>query len=140
MRWIAENPPRWDAAKARIIGGAPAGVFDTRLTSADEGALLPGDWWRVEDDAGRAVGYGWMDVWWGDAEILLATDPDRRREGIGTFILEQLEHEARRKGHRYLTNLVRPTHPDADAVSRWLQERGFAPSEDGRLLRAAARD
>ena len=26
--WIAESPARWDAGKARIVGDAPAGVWD----------------------------------------------------------------------------------------------------------------
>jgi len=138
MRWIHEPASTWNDDKDRIIGGAPSGAFDTRLTSSPQGQLLPGDWWRVEDDQGHVVGYGWMDVHWGDAEILLATDPSRQGEGIGTYILNQLEAEARHQGLNYLTNAVRPTHPQGDKVSAWLQKRGFQASEDGRLLRGAS--
>jgi N-acetylglutamate synthase-like GNAT family acetyltransferase len=134
LRWIQESPGRWDADKARIVGGAPAGVFDSRFRACREGDLLPAEWWRVEDD-GKTVGYGWLDVVWGDAEILLASDPGCVGRGVGSFILEGLEAEARDRGLRYLYNLVRPTHPQAAEVTRWLEKRGFHKNEDGRLSR-----
>lgn len=135
LKWIRENPARWDEDKKRIIGEAPAGIFDRRYRELETGELLPAEWWRVEDD-GRVVGYGWMDVVWGDAEILLGTRPDATGKGVGSFILRELEREARASGLRYLYNVVRPTHPNKDAVTSWLRSRGFHASEDGSLLRA----
>lgn len=132
--WIHESPARWDEGKARIIGGAPPGVFDTRYRDARPGQTVPCEWWRVEL-GGQTVGYGWLDVMWGDAEILLATDPGARRQGVGAFILDRLEDEVRTRGVHYLYNIVRPTHPRAADVTRWLVERGFQAAEDGRLLR-----
>ncbi len=134
MQWIPENPPLWNADKVRIVGGAPAGVFDTRFQELDEGSQVPGEWWRVEAD-GHTVGYGWLELVWGDAEILLATDPEQRGKGVGSFALEKLAEEGARHGVNYVNNLIRPTHPDADALSAWLQKRGFASVEDGRLVR-----
>lgn len=138
LRWVRETDPRWGPDKVRVIGGAPVGAFDSRLVSSPAGAVLPGAWWRAERD-GRAVGFGWLDVSWGDAEILLAVDPAEQGRGVGSFILDHLESEARTMGLRYLTNIVRPTHPSGEQVAGWLQRRGFAASDDGRLLRAAAR-
>jgi N-acetylglutamate synthase-like GNAT family acetyltransferase len=138
LEWIADKPPRWDDDKARIVGGAPAGVFDVRFGKCKHGDMLPGEWWRVERDGG-VVAYGWLDVVWGDAEILLATDPKSRGDGVGTFVLDNLEREARSKGLNYLYNIVRPTHPSREAVSAWLSKRGFEPSEDGSLMRAVAK-
>lgn len=138
LEWIADKPPRWDEDKARIVGGAPAGVFDVRFGKCEEGDMLPGEWWRVERD-GEILGYGWLDVVWGDAEILLATDPKSRGQGVGTFVLDNLEREARRKGLNYLYNIVRPTHPSREGVSAWLSKRGFEPSEDGSLIRLVAK-
>lgn len=138
MRWIHEQPGVWDADKARIIGGAAAGVFDSRLAASAEGSLLPGDWWHLEGTDGRIVAYGWMDTNFGDAEILLATDPEREGKGLGSRVLTELEHEARKRGLNYLTNMIRPTHPDGDRLRGWLKRRGFASSEDGRMFRAAA--
>jgi ribosomal protein S18 acetylase RimI-like enzyme len=134
LRWIPESPAVWDADKARIVGAAPEGIFDTRYAEATEGDLVPGEWWRVEDD-GRTVGYGWLDVNWGDAEILLATAPEAQSRGVGSFVLTNLEHEARARGLNYLYNVVRATHPDADRVTAWLKKRSFTASADGRLLR-----
>lgn len=138
--WIRENPPYWDAEKARILGGAPEGAL--QLPKFGEGDLLPGEWWRVQEGA-SVVGYGWMDCTWGDAEILLAVDPTRQRMGVGTFILDRLEEEGRERGVNYLYNLVRPSHPDKESVGRWLEARRFEKSPDERLMRrvgARARD
>ena len=138
LEWKHEPAPRWDADKTRIVGGADSGIFDERLRTRAVGELVPGDWWRVEQD-GRVVGYGWLDVNWGDAEILLAVDREHAGSGIGNFILEHLHDEASRRGLNYLTNIVRPTHPRAAVVTAWLQKRGFTASADGRLLCAVSR-
>jgi GNAT superfamily N-acetyltransferase len=128
FEWIRENPARWDEPKEAIVGAAPRGIF--HVDPHERGDLIPGDWWRVEDDA-AVVGYGWMDRTWGDAEILLAVDPKQRRRGLGTFILENLEREAAAYGINYLYNVVRLTHPDRDAITAWLEHRGFSRSSDG---------
>jgi GNAT superfamily N-acetyltransferase len=137
-KWIHESPALWDRDKARILGGVPAGIFDPRLSDRRLGSLLPGDWWRAEDD-GAIVGYGWMDIIWGDAEILLVVDPSAQKRGIGSWIMDRLEGEAFESGVRYMYNQIRATHPDRDAVQRWLESRRFVASEDGRLLRAVVR-
>ncbi len=139
LEWIPEpSPSRWDADKKRIVGAEVPHAFDSRYASLQEGDIVPGRWFRVESIEG-VVGYGWMDVNWGDAEILLATAPQSRGRGVGTFILEQLRSEACSRGLRYVTNVVQPTHPDASRVSAWLEKRGFRSGEDGRYFRAASR-
>lgn len=135
--WIREQPARWDADKQRIIGAAPPGIFDARYAGSDPDAPLAGEWWRVERD-GATVGYGWLDAVWGDAEILLAVDDAAQGEGLGTYVLDRLAHEAAERGLNYIYNIVRPTHPDAASLSRWLIERGFELQPDGRLTRRAA--
>lgn len=135
LAWIKERNATWDADKARIVGGASPGIFDSRYADLTEGRLVPAEWWRVEAD-GEVLGYGWLDVNWGDAEILLATAADAQGKGVGTFVLQHLELEARSRGLNYMYNLVRPTHPDADALTAWLTKRGFESARDGRLLRS----
>lgn len=136
--WVAEGQPsRWDEHKARIVGGEAPGVFDSRYSERSVGDLLPGYWWRVEED-GRVIGYGWMDVVWGDAEVLLAVARDQRGRGVGSFVMEQLEREAFKRGLRYVTNVVRPTHPEKDRIAGWLEKREFASGEDGRHFRSVA--
>lgn len=132
MEWIKEGTTSWDADKKRIVGDAPSGIFDRRYTELAIGDIVPCEWWRVEDD-GAVVGYGWLDLVWGDAEILLATAPESRSHGVGTFILDALSKVAREHGVNYLYNVVRTTHPDAARVTAWLEKRGFKASEDGAL-------
>ncbi|MCA9539355.1 MAG: GNAT family N-acetyltransferase [Myxococcales bacterium] len=134
--WVREHVARWDDNKQRIIGRAGAGVFDSRYAQSAVGATLPGEWWRVEND-GTVVGYGWLDAVWGDAEILLAADPEYRGKGVGTFALDHLAAEAASRGLNYIYNIVRPTHPHAAKVTAWLVSRGFSATEDGRLMRLA---
>jgi GNAT superfamily N-acetyltransferase len=131
-RWIHEAPARWDADKDAVLGDAPAGTFE--LEALRRPGILPGDWWRVEED-GHAVAYGFMDAVWGDAEILVAVGPEAQGRGLGGFVLERLEEEARARGLRYLYNVVPPAHPRGDEVTRWLTSRGFKPSEEGGVLR-----
>ena len=139
MTWIHESPARWDHGKARIIGAAPPGTFGPdRLSRYRDGDLIPGDWWRVEAD-GKVLAYGWMDSTWGDAEILLAVDPDARRRGVGTFVLDRLAAEAAARGFNYIYNSVSRAHPDADGIAAWLARHAFQTFEDGTLRRAVTR-
>ena len=138
LKWVRESPAQWDADKARVVGGAAPGVFDPAFADRAEGEVLPSDWWRVEAD-GRTVAYGWMDVTWGDAEILLVVEPEMRGSGVGTFILDHLEEEAYTRGLRYLYNVVPDRHPRHDEVKGWLESRRFHGSDDGKLLRAVVR-
>jgi len=131
-RWIHEAPARWDAGKEAVLGGAPAGALDVEALRG--AGILPGDWWRVEED-GRTVAYGFMDAVWGDAEILVAAGPGAQGQGVGAYVLERLEEEARARGLRYLYNVVPPTHPRGAEVTRWLTSRGFKSSEEGGVLR-----
>ena len=132
FEWTREANARWDAEKQRIVGGQPSGIFE--VPASRSGESLPGEWWRVSED-GQPVGYAWMDRTWDGAEILLAVDPTRQKHGVGTFILDQLEREAKTRGLNQLYNVVRETHPDRIAVTRWLISRGFKASDDGELKR-----
>jgi len=138
LHWIHESPPSWDAEKQRIVGGAGPDIFERSLIETAHGSLLPGDWWRVM--AGDVVvGFGWMDVTWGDAEMGLAVAPTAQRHGVGGFILDSLAAEASARGLHYLYNVVRDTHPSRAQVSAWLASRGFKASDDGKLLRSVVR-
>lgn len=132
LEWIHESPARWDPAKASVIGSAPPRVFD--FSKYDAGALLPGDWWRVER-SGKVLGYGWMDATWGDAEVLLCVSSDERASGVGTFIMDKLEEEARKRGLNHLYNVIPAAHPEPEQLRAWLTKRRYAPSEDGKVLR-----
>lgn len=136
LSWIAEKPPRWDADKQRIVGGAPAGSLE--IDDYAEGDSIPGEWWRVEQD-GKTVGYGWMDTTWNGAEILLAVDPDAQGGGIGGFILDKLDAETASKQLNYMFNEVQANHPRREAVTKWLEARGFEGTDDGQLKRHVKR-
>ncbi|RFU21530.1 GNAT family N-acetyltransferase [Geodermatophilus marinus] len=135
LQWVRDGDPRWDADRERVFAGVPEGVF--RTEARRPGERLPGDWWRAED-AGRVVGYGWLDDVWGDAEILLAVEDGARGRGVGAFVLARLEEEAAARGLNYVVNVVRDTHPDRDRVTAWFRARGFAADDEGRLRKRVA--
>ena len=137
LAWVREDTPVWDADKQRVIGGAPEGAFELSFA---EGDPLPGEWWAARDGAedGPVVGYGRLDIdWGGDAEILLAVDPARQEEGIGTFVLGALEGEALRHGINYVYNVI-PEHSERAVVHDWFVVRGFRGPIDGHLRKRVA--
>lgn len=135
MEWTKETPSYWDDDKKDIIGGAAPGTFKTQ--SFEDGEMLPGEWWRVQDQ-GKTLGYGWMDITWGDAEVLLAVRSDQQSRGVGSFIMDHLENEARNHGLNYMYNQVNSAHPDYVGVTQWLEKRNFKESSDGLLKRSIA--
>jgi GNAT superfamily N-acetyltransferase len=137
LAWKRDPNPRWDADKQRLFAQLPGPLF-ADLRSLPAGSPVPADWWRVER-GGQPVGYGWMDVTWGDAEMLVAVEPSAQRHGVGTFIIDRLDEEAARQGLRYLYNVVPAEHPSAAAVQSWLERRGFIASGEGALLRRQVR-
>lgn len=130
--WIPEPTPRWDASKQALIGAIPAGSL--ALEAPQKGGLLPGDWFRVEWN-GDVVGYAWLETTWGDAEIMMAVHPEHQGHGVGGYMVEQLEGEARKRGLHYLFNVVPGGHPKPTEVTAWLQAHGFAPTDEGQLRR-----
>lgn len=128
LGWTADPAPSWDADRKRIVGAWP-GSFP-ELATANDGAPLPGRWWSAERGAAR-MGFGWMDVTWGDAEVWLAVSPDMARTGVGSFILDRLVEEARKQGLRYMYNRIPPSHPDPSRLTSWLERRSFGLSGDG---------
>jgi N-acetylglutamate synthase-like GNAT family acetyltransferase len=135
LTWTRENPAYWDEPKARIVGLVASTFPAHRRATYRAGQVIPDEWWRVEQ-GGRVVGYGWMDTTWGDAEILLAVEPDARERGVGQFIVERLEAEARARGLHYLHNVLPDDHPERERVRAWLERRGFQAGDDGQLARA----
>lgn len=129
LTWDRAERLVWDDDVERVVGGAPDGVFDLPR----DGSVLPGDWFRARDASGRVLGLGWLEVEWGDAEVLLATDPDASGQGVGAFVLEHLEQEAVTRGVNYVYNTVRPDHPQRDEVTGWLEARGYRGGESGDL-------
>ncbi len=130
LTWTREESPVWDDDKVRVIGGAPAGAFVLPFADGDE---LPGEWWAARDRSGRALGFGRLDVTWGgDAEILLAVDPGAQEGGVGSFVLDRLEHEAAERGINYVSNRIRE-HDRRDVVHDWLVVRGFRGHVGGDL-------
>jgi GNAT superfamily N-acetyltransferase len=129
LSWVREDHPVWDADKQRVIGGAPEGAF---VLPFHEGDDLPGEWWSARD-GDTVVGYGRLDIGWGgDAEILLAVDPERQEQGVGSFVLAGLEAEASTRGINYVYNTIRE-HAARDLVHDWLVVRGFRGPVDGDL-------
>ncbi|MGH3262112.1 MAG: GNAT family N-acetyltransferase [Trebonia sp.] len=136
LQWIREDAPRWDAGKQAMFG--PAELAATGLAPPRAGGPVADEWWHVADPQGNVVGYGWLDAEWGDAQINFLVAADRRRAGIGEFIVDHLESEAAARGLNYIYNVVPPTSPNRQWVTDWLLRRGFvaeSPAGDGNLRR-----
>jgi GNAT superfamily N-acetyltransferase len=132
LTWVREVDPVWDADKQRVIGGAPEGAFSIPFADRDP---LPGEWWSAREGGpdGVVLGYGRLDIGWGgDAQILLAVDPSRQEEGVGSFVLAHLEDEAAARGINHVYNTIRD-HEQRDLVHDWLVVRGFRGAVDGDL-------
>jgi GNAT superfamily N-acetyltransferase len=121
--WHKEDPPRWDADKQRMFGRTELASVD--LARPADGAVIADEWWRVTDDGGATVGYGWLDSEWGDAQISFLVAPGERGKGVGAFIVDRLEDEARSRGLNYIYNVVPEGHPDRDWMTTWLTAHGF---------------
>lgn len=130
LHWIRENPAYWDAPKAALFG--PCVPFD--LPQAP-GCPLPGDWWCVRDED-AVLAYAALDVTWGDAEIVIAVHPGVRGRGIGSYVIDQLEVEARTRGIHYLCSRIPADHPEAGELAQWLRARRFSASEGRTWVRA----
>ena len=135
--WHKDESPRWDADKQRLFGAAELAA--TGLKRPVDGAPLADEWWRVLDDDGSVVGYGWLDSEWGDAQISFLVAPDERGKGIGAFVVDHLEDEARRRGLNYIYNVVPDSHPDRAWMTKWLTDHAFsgAGQDLRRRVRAA---
>lgn len=138
-RWEKEDPPRWDADKQRIFGAAELASVD--LTRPADDAVIADEWWRVVDDDGAVLGYGWLDSEWGDAQISFLVAEGARGGGIGAFVVDRLEDEARARGLNYIYNVVPAAHPGRAWMTDWLIKHGFTDtgSDLRRRVRAAAR-
>lgn len=131
--WVKEQPSHWDADKERIIGAEPDGTFP--LKNPNPGELMPGEWWRVEQD-GKTVGYGRLDVSWGDGQVLVAVGRNHRGEGLGAYILDRLQEEAAERGLHRIYNRIRKKHPEREWIGDWLRAQGFERDDDDTLRRA----
>jgi len=125
LHWTKEDNPHWDSDKQRLFGSHE--LASVGVEPPAPGSVIGDEWWRVTDDDGTVVGYGWLDSEWGDAQITFLVDPARRGAGIGNFIVDRLEDEAAERGLNYIYNVVPDTHPDAAWMTQWLTLRGFSP-------------
>jgi GNAT superfamily N-acetyltransferase len=139
LHWQREDNPRWDSHKQSVFG--PTELASVGLSAPRPGAAIADEWWQVVDDAGTILGYGWLDSEWGDAQISFLVAPDHRGAGIGAFVVDRLEDEARRRGLNYIYNVVPAAHPDRAWMTNWLESHGFVDSGHDlrRQVRAAAR-
>lgn len=133
LQWQKEDVPRWDADKQRLFDDTA--LLSVGMDRPGPYTCLADEWWRVTDAQGAVVGYGWLDSEWGDAQITFFADPDHRGEGIGAFILDHLDDEARQRGLNYIYNIVPDSHPDRAWMTSWLARRGLHKSTQGDLRR-----
>lgn len=131
--WTKETRPRWDADKQAAFDAVALASVGMKAPTSD--AAIADEWWRVADDVGNLIGYGWLDSEWGDAQIAFFVTPRARGNGAGEFILNRLEAEAAARGLNYIYNVIPAGHPDPQWMTYWLTQHGFYPSPHGDLRR-----
>lgn len=131
--WTKETRPRWDADKQAAFDMVALASVGMKAPASD--AAIADEWWRVADDVGNLIGYGWLDSEWGDAQIAFFVTPRARGNGAGEFILNRLEAEAAARGLNYIYNVIPAGHPDPQWMTYWLTQHGFYPSPHGDLRR-----
>lgn len=110
----------------------PHGCFDALLQACRGYPAL-----AVEDEAGKAVGFGMLKPFHpGDAvkrtaELSYFIAPDCTRQGLGGMLLEKMTEEARKMG---IDNLVASVSSQNEASLRFHQQNGFL--EAGRIRSA----
>src|ERR1700735_3064131 len=57
LHWSKEDTPRWDTGKQRMFGPAELAAVGFSAPAPDE--PMANEWWRVSDDGGTVLGYGW---------------------------------------------------------------------------------
>ncbi len=103
LAWTREEHPVWDDDKVRVIGGAPDGAFVLPFAHGDD---LPGDWWRVTDEAGGGRGLRPAGHHLGRRR----RDPDGVRPGGAGRRCRELRARAPRGGGRVARDQLRPQH------------------------------
>lgn len=122
MCWIKEEKPLWDRNKIKIIG-SNIGCFV--ISDIQEGDKLEGKWFKLTDKYGQIVGYGWIDIIGGEAEISVAVDKKYKGNGYGTQIINNLYTEIKKLGFDEVIAVVREENSNAEDVIRWVYKNGY---------------
>lgn len=119
--WIKEEEPVWDSDKEDIIDCAPQGSFNMGPKS---NGTISGDWWKLVENK-RVIGYGWISMISGDAELLIAVRKSEQHKGYGNIILENLEMEASKLKHNKVVAIIQSENINAVNIIYWLDRKGF---------------
>jgi ribosomal protein S18 acetylase RimI-like enzyme len=130
MDWIQEQPALWDETKQNILG-ANKGAFDIEHTQV--GGELDGVWFKLIDN-NEIIGYGWIDLAYGNPEISIAVDSHKRFSGYGNTILRNLEEKALALGFSEVECIVRRKNADAINAIKWFHRNGFVPDWPGQEI------
>ncbi|GEM_PF-5388488 len=128
MYWIKEDKAIWNENKARIIGSNIGSFFLDFPVQSD---ILPGEWFNLTDENGEIVGYGWINVSEGDAEISVAIDGKYQGRGYGSQIIDNLYREVESLGFEEIIVVVRQENPNASDVVKWAYKNGYVAEWPG---------
>src|SRR5260370_5607005 len=123
--WTKESRPRWDADKQAAFDTVALASVGMKAPTSD--TAIADEWWRVADDVGNLIGYGWLDSGWGDAQIAFFVTPRARGNGAGGVILNRLRAGAAARGLDYIFNLLPAGHPHPPWEDLLLTQPGLLP-------------
>ncbi|WP_158231574.1 GNAT family N-acetyltransferase [Sporosarcina sp. P18a] len=116
----------WDTEKENIFAEIAEGTFED-LSNLELGTPLYQEWWKLIDENGRILGYGWVSYRNDDFEISLVVDTKHQGVGLGSFIMDKLEAIAVEKGFNEIVAIVKNTNPNSEVMIKWLFKKGYVP-------------
>jgi GNAT superfamily N-acetyltransferase len=122
MDFLKENEPIWDLGKERIIRQSPQGTFDLHTVI---GGSLGQEWYKLINDGGVTVAFGWLDIRGDRIEVSLAVDQAYSKLGYGSLIINEMELRAKEMGFNLLAAIVKVTNPSSLRMIKWLYQKGY---------------
>lgn len=120
---MEENNPIWDKVKEKIFNQVDLGTFDFENITLN--APLGDHWWKTINENGETCGFAWGDYTSNGFEISLVVGEEYRRDGLGSQIIEELEHIVKCQGVYNMVAIIQSTNPNAVKMIDWLYSKGY---------------
>lgn len=123
MQFIQDTEAKWNDEKKVIFDEVESGTFDFYEVALN--APLPFEWWKIIDDNGITMGFGWINFEENDFEISFVVKNEFRKNSVGSIIVKELEELAIQRGVSHVLAIVKSSNPNSSKMIKWLYERDY---------------